>query len=155
SGSGDRSAGPGLARAPHAAGRSHDGDGDPQPGGRRPGRPNFSASGGPTRRDAGSGRRMMGLLASVRHLARHRWQAGPAVLGIALGVAVVVSVDLAGESARRAFALAAEGVTGRATHEIVGGPGGLDERVVTRPARELGVHPLAPVVVAWVRTEGT
>src|SRR5215470_2240579 len=93
------------------------------------------------------------LLASVRHLARHRWQAGLAVLGIALGVAVVVSVDLASESARRAFALAAEGVTGRATHEIVSGPAGLDERVVTRLAREVGVQPLAPVVVGWVGAE--
>jgi putative ABC transport system permease protein len=92
------------------------------------------------------------LRASVRHLVRHPWQAGLAVLGIALGVAVVVSVDLAGESARRAFALAAEGVTGRATHEIVGGPTWLDERVVTRLAREVGVRPFAPVVVAWVGT---
>ena len=67
---------------------------------------------------------MILLRASVRHLARHPWQAALSVLGIALGVAVVVSVDLASESARRAFALAAEGVTGRATHEIVGGSGG-------------------------------
>jgi putative ABC transport system permease protein len=93
------------------------------------------------------------LLASVRQLVRHRWQTGLAVLGIALGVAVVVSVDLASESARRAFALAAEGVTGRATHEIVGGPSGLDERVVTRLAREAGVRAVAPVVVAWLGTE--
>ena len=94
------------------------------------------------------------LLASVRHLARHRWQSGLAVLGIALGVAVVVSVDLASDSARRAFALAAESVTGRASHQIVGGPAGLDERVVTRLVREIGVHPLAPVVVGWVGAEG-
>src|SRR5262245_16023815 len=97
---------------------------------------------------------MMLLRASARHLARHPWQAGLSVLGIALGVAVVVSVDLASESARRAFELAAEGVTGRATHEVVGGPAGLDERVVTRLAREIGVHPLAPVVEAWVGVEG-
>jgi putative ABC transport system permease protein len=97
---------------------------------------------------------MILLRASVRHLLRHPWQAGLSVLGIALGVAVVVSVDLAGESARRAFSLSAEGVTGRATHQIVGGPGGLDERVVGKLARELGVHPLAPVVEAWVGVEG-
>ncbi len=93
------------------------------------------------------------LLASVRHLTRHPWQAGLAIVGIALGVAVVVSVDLASESARRAFALAADGVTGRATHEIVSGPTGLDERVVTRLVREAGVHPLAPVIVGWVGAE--
>jgi putative ABC transport system permease protein len=90
------------------------------------------------------------LLASIRHLLRHPWQGALTVLGIALGVAVVVSVDLASLSARRAFALAAESVTGRATHQVVGGPAGLDERVVTRLTREVGVHPLAPVVESWV-----
>ena len=94
------------------------------------------------------------LRASVRHLLRHPWQAGLSILGIALGVAVVVSVDLASASARRAFGLSAEGVTGRATHQIVGGPGGLDERVVARLAREIGLYPMAPVVEAWVGVEG-
>ncbi len=96
---------------------------------------------------------MILLRASARHLLRHPWQAGLSVLGIALGVAVVVSVDLASASAQRAFGLSAESVTGRATHQIVGGPGGLDERVFPRLARELGVHPLAPVVEAWVGVE--
>ncbi len=41
---------------------------------------------------------------ALRHLRRHPWQLGLAVLGIALGVAVTVSIDLANESARRAFA---------------------------------------------------
>jgi putative ABC transport system permease protein len=95
------------------------------------------------------------LRASARHLLRHPWQAGLSVVGIALGVAVVVSVDLASVSARRAFELSTEGVTGRATHQVVGGPGGLDERVVTRLAGELGVYPLAPVVEAWVGVQGT
>ena len=102
----------------------------------------------------GAGRRMILLRASVRHLARHPWQAALSVLGIALGVAVVVSVDLASVSARRAFALSAEGVTGRATHQVVGGPAGVDERVVPRLTREVGVHPVAPVVEAWVGVEG-
>jgi putative ABC transport system permease protein len=96
---------------------------------------------------------MILLRASARHMARHPWQAALSVLGIALGVAVVVSIDLASESARRAFGLAAEGVTGRATHQIVGGSGGLDERLVSRLTRELGVHPVAPVVEGWVGVE--
>ena len=44
---------------------------------------------------------------ALRHLGRHPWQVGLAVLGIALGVAVAVSIDLANESARRAFSRAA------------------------------------------------
>ena len=63
------------------------------------------------------------------------------MLGIALGVAVAVSIDLANDSARRAFALATEAVTGRATHQIVGGPVGLpDERLSRACALELGVR---------------
>ena len=94
------------------------------------------------------------LRAGLRHLLRHPWQAGLSVLGIALGVAVVVSVDLASASARRAFGLSAEGVTGRATHQVIGGPGELDERVAVRLAREVGLHPMAPVVEAWVGVHG-
>ena len=85
-----------------------------------------------------AGRPMILLRASARHLARHPWQAALSVLGIALGVAVVVSIDLASESARRAFALSAEGVTGRATHQIVGGSGGFDERA--GPASHAGAR---------------
>ena len=63
--------------------------------------------------------------ASLRGLLDHPWQTGLAILGIALGVAVVVSIDLADASARRAFGLATESVAGRATHQVVGGPDGL------------------------------
>jgi putative ABC transport system permease protein len=94
------------------------------------------------------------LRASGRHFWRHPWQLFLSILGIALGVAVVASVDLAGESARRAFGLAAEGATGRATHQVVGGPNGLDEQVLVRLARDLGVHPMAPVLEAWVGVAG-
>ena len=51
-------------------------------------------------------------LAGLRHLARHRWLAALAVLGIALGVAVVIAVDLAGHSARQALLLSLENVAG-------------------------------------------
>ena len=71
---------------------------------------------------------------------------GLSVLGVALGVAVVVSVDLANASARRAFELSTEAVTGRATHQIVGGSGGLDEDLYRRLVVTGGIHPAAPVV---------
>ena len=86
---------------------------------------------------------------SRRHLARHPWQIGLAILGVALGVAVVVSVDLANASARRAFSLSTEAVTGRTTHQILGGPEGLPDEVVRRlavDARLAGELPMAPVV---------
>lgn len=86
------------------------------------------------------------LRASLRHLLRHPWQAGLAVAGIALGVAVALAVDLASGSARRAFALFTESVAGRATHHVVGGPAGLPEGLYRRLRVELAVREAAPVV---------
>lgn len=72
------------------------------------------------------------------------------MLGIALGVAVAVSVDLANESTRRAFLLAAEAVTGRATHQIIGGPAGLPDDLHRVVRLELGARRSAPVVAGDV-----
>jgi putative ABC transport system permease protein len=82
----------------------------------------------------------------LRHLGRHPWQVGLAVLGIALGVAVAVSIDLANESARRAFSLATQAVTGRATHQIVAGPSGLPDDFYRVLKVELGARQAAPVL---------
>jgi putative ABC transport system permease protein len=83
---------------------------------------------------------------ALRHLGRHPWQVGLAVLGIALGVAVAVSIDLANQSARRAFSLATEAVTGRATHQIVGGPSGLPDDLYRALKVDLGARLAAPVL---------
>lgn len=84
--------------------------------------------------------------ASHRYLWRHPWQLVLAILGIALGVAVVVSVDLTNESVRRAFDLSVQAVAGDATHQIVGGPAGLDETLYARLRVELGMRDSAPVI---------
>ena len=95
---------------------------------------------------------MSGLLrrSSVRYLLRHPGQLALAVAGVALGVAVVVSIDLANASASRAFTLATESVTGRATHRVTGGPGGLDEDVFRQLTIDVGVEAAAPVVEGFV-----
>lgn len=64
-----------------------------------------------------------------RYLLRHPWQSILMVVGITLGVAVVVAIDLANASASQAFDLSTEAVAGRATHQIVAGPQGLDQEV--------------------------
>ena len=87
---------------------------------------------------------------SLRYILRHPWQFGLAVLGVALGVAVVVSINLANASASRAFALSSEAVTGKATHQIVGGPEGLSDAVFRRLVLEAGIERAAPVVEDWV-----
>ena len=51
--------------------------------------------------------------ASLRYLLRHPWQMGLSFVGVALGVAVVVAIDLANASAQRAFLLSTDSVVGR------------------------------------------
>jgi putative ABC transport system permease protein len=74
---------------------------------------------------------------------------GLAVLGVALGVAVVVSINLANDSARRAFSLSTEAVTGRATHQVIGGPDGLPDTAFRNLALAGLALPMAPVVEGY------
>ena len=95
---------------------------------------------------------MSGLLrrSGRRHFTRHPWLLGLSLLGVALGVAVVTAIDLASESARRAFTVGAETLTGRASHHVIAGPEGLDERLYADLVR--AGHPgLAPVVEGYLQ----
>lgn len=89
--------------------------------------------------------------ASIRWLLRHPWQLSLAFVGVALGVAVMVAVDLAASSAARAFELSMERVTGDATHRIIGPPAGFDESVYRELRVERGVRASAPVVEGYAR----
>ena len=72
------------------------------------------------------------------------------ILGVAIGVAMMVSIDLANGSATRAFALSTDAVTGKATHRLVGGGETLDEQIYVNLRRELGYTLSAPVVEGYV-----
>ncbi len=85
-----------------------------------------------------------------RYLVRHPWQTILMVVGITLGVAVVVSIDLANESASRAFDLSVDSVAGKATHQIVGGPQGVDEELYAALRRDGPVREIAPVIAETV-----
>lgn len=85
-----------------------------------------------------------------RRLRRRPLQYALFVLGVAIGVAMMVSIDLANGSARRAFALSTDAVTGKTTHRVVGGPTGLDEDLYRRIRTEAGYSPAAPVVEGYV-----
>ena len=90
--------------------------------------------------------------ASLRHLLRHPAQLALALIGLSLGVATIIAVDIATASSRRAFELSMDAVNGSATHQIVGGPQGVDERVYVE-LRTAGVVPgewLTPVVEGYV-----
>jgi putative ABC transport system permease protein len=91
---------------------------------------------------------------AVRQLRSHPWQLGLAILGIALGVAVAVSIDLANGSALRAFGLATEAVSGKATHQILGGPSGVPDELYRRLRLDLGARRAAPIVEGDVSLAG-
>lgn len=72
------------------------------------------------------------------------------VLGISIGVAVAVGIDIANTSASRAFDLSTEAITGRATHYISGGSQGIDESIYVE-LRRSGVDVFsAPIITDYV-----
>ncbi len=89
--------------------------------------------------------------ASRNFLRRHPWQLSLAILGVALGVAVVCAIDLVIGSAQRAFIRSTETLVGKATHRIVGDPSGIDERLYYRLRVEDNIKSIAPVVEGSVQ----
>lgn len=83
-----------------------------------------------------------------RFFARHPWQYVLAVAGVALGVAVVLGVDLAGASAKRAFDASTELVTGRATHQVLPRSGRLEETLYVTLRAALRGHGEATAAAA-------
>ncbi|MDZ7659662.1 ABC transporter permease [Fodinibius sp.] len=93
-------------------------------------------------------------LSSIRFLLKHPWHFALSILGVALGVAVVVSIDLSNNSAKKAFSLSTEAVTGKATHQIKGAAENLDEDLYRKIRIEGKVRKSAPVVEGYGRIEG-
>ncbi|TLZ32923.1 MAG: ABC transporter permease, partial [Gammaproteobacteria bacterium] len=91
--------------------------------------------------------------ASLRHLLRHPAQLALALIGLTLGVGTIVAVDVATASSQRAFELSLQAVNGAATHQITGGPRGIDERLYAhlRTRANAGAPPrFAPLVTGYV-----
>ncbi|MDH5326552.1 MAG: ABC transporter permease [Gammaproteobacteria bacterium] len=86
---------------------------------------------------------------AIRHYTHHPWQILLSVIGIALGVAVVVAIDLANSSASKAFELSSTAVTGAATHQIVGGPDHIDEQLYSTLRAQAGLELIAPIVEGY------
>ncbi len=86
-----------------------------------------------------------------RYISRRFLQSLLFVVGVALGVAMVIAIDLANNSASRAFDLSTESVTGKATHQISGGPSGVPTDLYTRLRLDLGLTNVAPVIGEYVR----
>jgi len=91
------------------------------------------------------------LRAGINYQLRHRWQAFLALFGIAMGVAVMLAIDLANSAAKAAFELSAAQLRGAATHRVTG----VDGKVPLEWYREYFVTPdlppAAPVVSSRVQ----
>ena len=98
---------------------------------------------------------MMGTLWNVGwgYFLRNTLQTALMVLGIVLGVAVVVAIDLANVSASRAFELSTESIAGHTTHQIVGGPEGIDEEIYVELRTSGITQNIAPVITSYAWSE--
>lgn len=90
-------------------------------------------------------------VSSLRYLGRHPWLLILSMLGVALGVAVVVSIDIANGSAARAFELSTEAVAGKATHEIRGTSAGIPDSLYANLRTTHGIGEITPVVEGYGR----
>jgi putative ABC transport system permease protein len=91
------------------------------------------------------------LGAGLRFYARHPSQLMLTVVGIALGVSVVVGIDLASFSARQAFSISTRLLRGEATHQLSAPAGRMPEDVYRELRVEAGIAAAAPVVEGTVR----
>lgn len=92
---------------------------------------------------------------ALRSIRRRRFQSAIFVLGVALGVGIVIAIDIANSSASRAFSLSSESLFGSATHHIAGGPNGFSSRVYTELRLQRQLRPSAPVLTEMARIDGS
>ncbi len=94
----------------------------------------------------------MSLLARSqwRYLWRHPWLLLLSWLGVAVGVAGIVAMDLAIRSCERGFTLSQDSLTGKASHWLVAGESGLPETFYTELRVQKGIKLSAPVVEGYL-----
>jgi putative ABC transport system permease protein len=83
---------------------------------------------------------------SLNHYLKHKIQSILLVLGISLGVAVIVAIDIANISARRSFDKSIKNISGKITHSIYSSTSGLDEDVYFHFRKKLGYKNIIPII---------
>ncbi|HRF96347.1 MAG TPA: hypothetical protein PLZ51_14175, partial [Aggregatilineales bacterium] len=86
-----------------------------------------------------------------RYINRRFMQSLLFILGVALGVAMVIAIDVANGSAQRAFDLSAQSISGNATHQIIGTSDSLSTTLFDQIRVDLGLRTSAPIVEEYVR----
>ena len=87
----------------------------------------------------------------------HPWRQLAALLSVAMGVALALSVHLINESALAEFASAVRSANGEPDLRLAAGPGGMDEAVLDLLAAQPGVrlaHPRIELDTLWLRPGG-
>ncbi|AOV16669.1 hypothetical protein BJI67_05965 [Acidihalobacter aeolianus] len=92
--------------------------------------------------------------AGLRYWLRSPTQLALALLSVALGVAVVVAVQLANESALKGFRLSTQALGGAANYRLLGGPRGVPQAWYVRLRVDLGIERAAPRVDGNLRVNG-
>ncbi|MBE0685329.1 MAG: ABC transporter permease, partial [Anaerolineaceae bacterium] len=87
---------------------------------------------------------------SLRHLIRQGWQTILLIIGILLGVAVVIAIDYANESSKKAISLSTQSITGKATHQILASGSGIPEDYFTEMMRTGVFTEASPVIEGYV-----
>src|SRR5437764_9098390 len=87
---------------------------------------------------------------TLRHFLAEPGRTSLTLLGVALGVAVFVSIRLANASALASFTQTVDAVAGKANLAVVADSDGFDERVYPRVRATPGVEAAAPVVQTYV-----
>ncbi|MCU7800805.1 MAG: ABC transporter permease [gamma proteobacterium symbiont of Lucinoma myriamae] len=73
------------------------------------------------------------------------------VLGVALGVALVVGIDIASQSARQGFSLSSESITGKASHRVISSEHVLPESIYVQLRNHIGLRKAAPLIKQTVQ----
>lgn len=89
-------------------------------------------------------------ISGYRFFLRHPAQLTLSLIGIAMGVAVIVAVDIAQKSAQQAFSFSMEQVSGRATHSIRCYPETCPDSLYKKIRSDIGFRSSAPIVDQYI-----
>ena len=94
------------------------------------------------------------LRAFWREQLQHPWQLSLCILSVAIGVAVMVGVDVANKTALKEFHKANELTDGVTTHRIIGDEYGIDQKLLRKIKVDLAVEKAYPVIQETVNVVG-
>lgn len=90
----------------------------------------------------------------INYSIKNFWQTLLSVIGIALGVAVVIAIDIANQSAFTAFNLSMESVSGKATHQIISNPPGIPDSIFFNLRKNFALQRSAPIIEKFIKIKG-